>query len=419
MQVRKVIIGVALALGVSASAFAGQVVTDKIDFFNEGRSELNAIDVASSKEELAEYSKDGVLYLKADSKEDLKGIKKKYGKDVDVVVKKVKSDDKKAEIVGKEPKDKKIERKEFQGDNLAVTDSGDKEDSKEDSANDNNEALAKLLVDTVNKNAEIEQEKRGKRDIVIGNIDNGDVVIDGFQSSRASSIKEDYVPRSLREQSDYQLLDYTNDIENTVVTQTGYATVLEIPQGETITRVTLGDTQHFSVSALQDKGTGIWKIYLQPNMDRVATNMIVQTDLHMFNIKLVTGFSPRPFAKFINIPGRTVGSNVGFTVSEGDINLNVPSSKSLNFGYKRTGSKNYSWAPQNVFDDGVSHTYIGFERSALMKYRPVLLTKSQSGRLKLISYMRYKDYLVVDNVYSNIIVRIGNKEVNFVKKDAD
>lgn len=231
-------------------------------------------------------------------------------------------------------------------------------------------------------------------------------ILSDFDTPRNSLIP------SVREESDYQLLDYTNGITNKIYTKVGYATVLILPPGEKLNRITLGDRQRFNVSSVFDKGSGSWHIYLKPLQMDIETNIVISTNRHLFNATLATSSFFKPFAKWINVPGavETIG------VDDGALDLAVKDVNQLNFAYSRSGKSDYSWAPLNVFDDKSSHTFMNFDHSALAKTRPVVFTRGASGEMKMVPYSVYKDTYIIDNIYDNLEVRSGEKAVRYTRK---
>lgn len=218
---------------------------------------------------------------------------------------------------------------------------------------------------------------------------------------------------TLREQSEYQLLDYVNGMMNTIYTKVGYTTVVILPAGEKLQRVTIGDRQRFNVSTVFDKSSGAWHIYLQPVQMDITTNMVIATDRHLFNATLGTSDFFKPFAKWINVPGAVES----VAVQDGALDLAVKDIDQLNFKYRRSGNTDASWAPLNVFDDKNNHTFISFDGKALTKYRPVVLTRGITGEVKLVPYSRYKNTFIIDNVYDNLEVMVDNKSVVYTRKN--
>ncbi len=225
-------------------------------------------------------------------------------------------------------------------------------------------------------------------------------------SLRSSDSRSGFAPEmTLREQSEYQFLDYVNGMMNTIYTKVGYTTVVIMPAGEKLERVTIGDRQRFNVSTVLDKSSGCWHIYLQPIQMDVETNIVIATNRHLFNATLATSEMFRPFVKWINVPGAVESVNI----EDGSLDLGVKDVNSLNFGYKRSGKGNYPWAPLNVFDDKGAHTFISFDGKALDRYHPVILTRGANDEMKLVPYSRYKNTYIIDSVYDILEVRVGEK----------
>ena len=235
----------------------------------------------------------------------------------------------------------------------------------------------------------------------------------GYTYKDAESVSRITNEPTLREQSEYQLLDYVNGMMNTIYTKVGYTTVVILPAGEKLERVTIGDRQRFNVSTVFDKSSGSWHIYLQPVQMNVTTNMVIATDRHLFNATLGTSEFFKPFVKWINVPGAVES----VAVQDGALDLAVKDVDALNFKYKRSGDTDSSWTPLNIFDDKNGHTFISFDGKALVKYHPVVLTKDITGDVKLVPYSRYKNTFIIDNIYGNLEVRVNDKSVVYVRKN--
>mgnify|MGYP004455994507 CR=1 FL=1 len=234
----------------------------------------------------------------------------------------------------------------------------------------------------------------------------GAFVKDSVAGNRISSIP------AIREESDYQLLDYTNGVFNKIYTKVGYATVVILPPGEKLNRVTLGDRQRFSVQSVFDKSSGCWHIYLKPAQMDIETNMVISTNRHLFNATLATSSFFKPFAKWINVPG----AMESVSVEDGALDLAVKDVNQLNFKYARQGKADFSWGPLNVFDDKNGHTFMNFDAAALTKNRPLVFTRGIDGEMKMVPFSVYRNTYVIDNIYDNLEVRSGSKSVRFVKK---
>lgn len=235
----------------------------------------------------------------------------------------------------------------------------------------------------------------------------------GYTYKDTESVSKITNEPTLREQSEYQLLDYVNGMMNTIYTKVGYTTVVILPAGEKLERVTIGDRQRFNVSTVFDKSSGSWHIYLQPVQMNVTTNMVIATDRHLFNATLGTSEFFKPFVKWINVPGAVES----VAVQDGALDLAVKDVDALNFKYKRSGDTDSSWTPLNIFDDKNGHTFISFDGKALVKYHPVVLTKDITGDVKLVPYSRYKNTFIIDNIYGNLEVRVNDKSVVYVRKN--
>lgn len=219
------------------------------------------------------------------------------------------------------------------------------------------------------------------------------------------SALSDYPQRSL----DCQYLDYESGASNIIFVKPGFKTDILLPAGDKLQRITCGDRQRFDVKTYFDKSDLRWHIYVQPYQHDITTNVIISTDRHTFQAKLETTELLKPFVRW-NLPDDIYAGYL-----DRNVVMDVESVKDLNFAYAHNGKINSDWAPLNVFDDKHWNTYLSFERNILQRINPVILARAEDGTMVIVPYEKRGDILVMDKVYKEFDVRVGNHVTNYVR----
>ena len=95
--------------------------------------------------------------------------------------------------------------------------------------------------------------------------------------------------------------------------------------------------------------------------------------------------------------------------------MDVENVKGLNFDYDHNGKVSAAWAPLNVFDDKHWHTYLSFEKNILQRINPVILGKNEDGTMVIVPYEKRGDTIVMNKVYKEFDVRVGDHITNYVR----
>lgn len=219
------------------------------------------------------------------------------------------------------------------------------------------------------------------------------------------SALSDYPQRSL----DCQYLDYESGASNIIFVKPGFKTDILLPAGDKLQRITCGDRQHFDLKTYYDKSDLRWHVYVQPYQHDVTTNIIISTDRHTFQAKLETTELLKPFVRW------DVPDDVYAGYKDRNVVMDVENVKDLNFDYDHNGKLSAAWAPLNVFDDKHWNTYLSFEKNILQRINPVILGKSEDGTMVIVPYEKRGDIIVMNKVYKEFDVRVGDHITNYVR----
>lgn len=219
------------------------------------------------------------------------------------------------------------------------------------------------------------------------------------------SALSDYPQRSL----DCQYLDYESGGSNIIFVKPGFKTDILLPAGDKLQRITCGDRQRFDIKTYYDKSDLRWHVYVQPYQHDVTTNIIISTDRHTFQAKLETTELLKPFVRW------DVPDDVYAGYKDRNVVMDVENVKDLNFDYDHNGKLSAAWAPLNVFDDKHWNTYLSFERNILQRINPVILGKSEDGTMVIVPYEKRGDIIVMNKVYKEFDVRVGDHITNYVR----
>lgn len=219
------------------------------------------------------------------------------------------------------------------------------------------------------------------------------------------SALSDYPQRSL----DCQYLDYESGASNIIFVKPGFKTDILLPAGDKLQRITCGDRQRFDIKTYYDKSDLRWHVYVQPYQHDVTTNVIISTDRHTFQAKLETTELLKPFVRW------DVPDDIYAGYKDRNVVMDVENVKDLNFDYDHNGKLSAAWAPLNVFDDKHWNTYLSFEKNILQRINPVILGKSEDGTMVIVPYEKRGDIIVMNKVYKEFDVRVGDHITNYVR----
>lgn len=150
-------------------------------------------------------------------------------------------------------------------------------------------------------------------------------------------------------------------------------------------------------------------ILVKPTRSDLATNLIINTDRRTYHLELRASTSTYiasvswtyPQDELIAIRGRASAAEAAAPVAAG---IALPN---LTFGYRISGDRP-DWRPVRVFDDGV-RTFIEFPESIARGEMPPVFVIGASGDGELVNYRVSGHYIIVDRLFAEAELRMGDK----------
>lgn len=193
--------------------------------------------------------------------------------------------------------------------------------------------------------------------------------------------------------------------------RTGYLTDLSFKPGEKIKFVGGGDTSAWAVNSTEVNG--VPHLYVKPVVQTSATNLIVTTDKHSYQIILNTSDWYNPMVTWTyeaedHIANMIQQQNDAKTTTD---KFSATNYDQLNFNYTISGDGN---KPTMVFDDGTK-TIIKFKD--LSQKMPALFIKEQGQRaLSLVNYDIKDNCYIINKIFSDAELRYSDKEIIKIKR---
>lgn len=217
--------------------------------------------------------------------------------------------------------------------------------------------------------------------------------------------------------SDCVVFEYKSDVVETVYVRPGFVTDISLGLGESLERITLGNSTLFEVNTyLNSNSDGAWHVYINPIQKNVETNMIVVSDRRVYQVKLIAGDLFFPFVKW-NIKDDIRSLSQGQKLqNKNGLNLGVKDISDLHSSYAISAKSKFRWAPTNVFDDKYWNTYFYFESGKLDSINPMIFTENSDGILVVVPYEKAGDILVIKGINSNLVMKYGSDIIKFHRK---
>ena len=187
-----------------------------------------------------------------------------------------------------------------------------------------------------------------------------------------------------------------------IIGHQGIQSTVEFGPDERIENVAVGNSAAWEITPNRRASL----LFLKPLVRATRTNMTVVTDRHMYMFDLVAGpkdGSPVYAMKFLYPNDKPAESEAPAQSAEAQVAPPPFSPAQLNFGWKTKGSDRL--LPSKIFDDG-KVLYLAWSREASL---PAILTISSDGREGPVNYRTSGDFIVVDPLPSNILLREGKR----------
>jgi type IV secretion system protein VirB9 len=182
----------------------------------------------------------------------------------------------------------------------------------------------------------------------------------------------------------------------------GIQSTVEFAPDDRIENVAVGDSSAWQVTPTRRASI----LFLKPLLRATRTNMTVVTDRHLYMFDLVAApkaGSPVYALKFSYPNEKPPVSQNPVQAAAAPPSLPSFSPEQLNFGWLTKGSDRL--LPSRIFDDGQA-LYLAWAREAAL---PAILTVSSEGREGPVNYRTSGNFIVIDPLPSNIVLRQGKR----------
>ena len=209
---------------------------------------------------------------------------------------------------------------------------------------------------------------------------------------------------------------YDENAMYTVYARVNYLTTIMLQAGETVTFVGGGDTSRWRrATGTTGSSEGTREvIYIKPLYTDLKTNLVINTDKRSYQINLISDKALyNPLVKWDYPQDEFLAMEAQKKLQrEREKNQEtITDPTSLDYRYTISTNK-YDFAPQQVFNDATK-TYIQLKDN--LQEMPSLYLKD-GNNLLLVNYRVKGSFLVVDRLFNEGELRIGNKKVIIKKK---
>lgn len=224
-----------------------------------------------------------------------------------------------------------------------------------------------------------------------------------------SAVRE---PRSTGFVNAAQVYAWTEGAIFRLYTAVEQISTISLQPGEQLVSVAAGDTARWVIGDTTS-GAGAARrthILIKPSQPGLKTNLVVATDRRIYLILATSGTGTAMTAMSWTYPqDELLALKAAAAAREGA--LPVASDVAvdrLNFNYTIAGDRP-SWRPIRVFDDGVQ-AFIEFPLGFGSGEAPPLFVVGSKGKAELVNYRLRGRYYVVDRLFSQAELRLGEKK---------
>lgn len=220
-----------------------------------------------------------------------------------------------------------------------------------------------------------------------------------------------------------QYYDYAPGLVYSAITSPGYVTTISLATGEKLLTAAAGDTTRWIVQSV-DSGSGASAqtlLLVKPRRAGIQTNLVITTDQRIYSLDLSSTDSSTyhtmiawnyPFGDAVMIRNQVAQQQVqAQTIVATGIDLTK-----ANFNYlilKQRHAKTPPWCPVRAFDDG-RKTYIQFPPKVSVTEAPPLFVMGAHGDAQLVNYRVKGDWYIVDRLFDNAELRIGESPQSII-----
>lgn len=220
---------------------------------------------------------------------------------------------------------------------------------------------------------------------------------------------------------DTRMVTFTYDPHNTyhLLTRPKSVTDVAFHSGERIKALALGDTVQWEVAKTGDGQ----HLFIKPKFENITTSATIVTDKRTYQLLLTSnGLQGKWYQRvtweypelIIFEQNQQAEAEEKKEVEEKRLSSQVVANnfalEDLNWNYQISGEAPFK--PVGVFDNG-KFTYIRLP--ANVQELPALFLVSPDSEAELINYTVQGQYLVVQRLIENVLLKIGKREVRVVK----
>lgn len=194
-------------------------------------------------------------------------------------------------------------------------------------------------------------------------------------------------------------------------------TTLTLAPGETIVAKAAGDTVRWQIGETTS-GQGPAQrahVMIKPLQRGLETNLVLTTSQRVYLIQLKSG-PPATFNAAVTWDLTSVAPAVAgeFATSAGPDSLVAPAGPlDARFLIEPKGRRP-AWTPTAVMTDGV-HTFLSFPPQLSAQEAPALFVVGPGGETQLVNYRQQGGLWVVDRVFDQAELRVGDKHPQIVR----
>ena len=208
-----------------------------------------------------------------------------------------------------------------------------------------------------------------------------------------------------------QTVAYDPDQVVKVIGRPGVQSTIEFASDERIENVAVGNSSTWQITPNRRASA----LFLKPLARATATNMTVITDRRVYMFDLVARSAGAAvyamrFRYPDEKPNAAEASKVAETAADPGAASFMPAQ--LNFGWRMKGHKRL--LPERVFDDG-SSLYLSWDQDTPL---PAILTLSNEGNEGPVNYRTAGDYIVIDPIPANLLLRQGKTMARLWRSEA-
>jgi type IV secretion system protein VirB9 len=190
---------------------------------------------------------------------------------------------------------------------------------------------------------------------------------------------------------------------------------IALQQGENLTAISAGDTTRWVVGDTTS-GTGPTKqvhVLAKPYASGLKTNLVITTDRRSYHLELQS--TPETFMAAVSwtYPQDNLVKSLASAGAAPSPTDGLASIENLHFGYAISGD-NVAWKPVRAFDDG-TRVFIEFPSALGQGDAPPLFVSGADGSHDLVNYRVRGNYYVVDQLFSQAELRLGQDHQQVVK----